>query len=432
MNQNQMSFPISYVDFIPQCLQAPAMFKQPEFEKFNILMQRANQWLMQNPGFKSKTCESVEFLVDNFQNQGQYLTKTMFRESGNIGSSFIRGLRLWFCSKDAGDASEPQQLGYLSVVPTCLSAAGMFSKPKFENFAQTVDRINEMFRQNPIPGRLLNVETQDMTIKSWTGSVDADCSYFYKSADMGDSFVNVIRIFYVGGYPANEAIGCIDFSPACIQPGGWLTIGAFEPMTSVAAKANAWMAANPGLPVINLQSINYKMSASWDGTGTLDTLRTFYTESGAGSTLYLRILRVVFASTFDPSVMITRPGISCLSYRTFSPCQTTTGGVYTPPEFETVSDTVKRILAWTQATEAKVISAETVPILVQTGGLSQPWAIDPEAAYTFYRGGSDIAKYWRLVIRVYLDGTYQDPPSEVLPPAPLLQPTQEACCCSVM
>jgi hypothetical protein len=61
--------------------------------------------------------------------------------------------RLWFCSKDAGDTSEPQQLGYLSVVPTCLSAAGMFSKPKFENFAQTVDRINEMFRQNPIPGQ---------------------------------------------------------------------------------------------------------------------------------------------------------------------------------------------------------------------------------------------------------------------------------------
>lgn len=61
--------------------------------------------------------------------------------------------RLWIQSKGPDDPPGPQQLGYLNVVPACTSPPGMFKSPTFENFGQTVTKLNEMFKQNPLPGK---------------------------------------------------------------------------------------------------------------------------------------------------------------------------------------------------------------------------------------------------------------------------------------
>ena len=53
------------------------------------------------------------------------------------------------------------------------------------------------------------METQDMTIRGWKGNVDPDESVFLTYGDLGDSFVNVIRIFYEAAPPTNEAIGLL-------------------------------------------------------------------------------------------------------------------------------------------------------------------------------------------------------------------------------
>ena len=57
------------------------------------------------------------------------------------------------------------------------------------------------------PGRILNVETQDMKFHSWTGKVDADESFWYEEGKYGTYFLNIIRLFYEHGTPAYEEVG---------------------------------------------------------------------------------------------------------------------------------------------------------------------------------------------------------------------------------
>ena len=56
-------------------------------------------------------------------------------------------------------------------------------------------------------GRILNVETQDMKFHSWTGSVDADESFWYEEGKYGTYFLNITRLFYEQGNPAYEEVG---------------------------------------------------------------------------------------------------------------------------------------------------------------------------------------------------------------------------------
>ena len=60
--------------------------------------------------------------------------------------------RLWITSKDESSAPEPQQLGYYNVVPACVSD-GFFSKIKFESFDVTIEKLNDIFRRCPLPGK---------------------------------------------------------------------------------------------------------------------------------------------------------------------------------------------------------------------------------------------------------------------------------------
>ncbi len=51
---------------------------------------------------------------------------------------------------------------------------------------------------------------------------------------------------------------------------------------------------------------------------------------------------------------------------------------------------------------------------------------DTEQTYTYNRG--ERSERWIIVIRVFLDGVYQDPPPEVLPPMPQIQASDNECC----
>lgn len=56
-------------------------------------------------------------------------------------------------------------------------------------------------------GRILNLETQDMTMYSWTGSVDPDESYWAETGKQVKTYLNIIRLFYEAAPPAYERIG---------------------------------------------------------------------------------------------------------------------------------------------------------------------------------------------------------------------------------
>ena len=77
----------------------------------------------------------------------------------------------------------------------------------------------------------------------------------------------------------------------------------------------------------------------------LDTQRSFFVESGRGTTRYLRILRVSFVKSFVGSPSAPRPLLR-LSYVTFEPMIISTGGIIGIPIFETMAETMKRAMVW--------------------------------------------------------------------------------------
>ncbi len=61
-------------------------------------------------------------------------------------------IRLWVENKTEGTPPEPDQIGYINVVPEMLEEGGIFSKPVFESFDVTLQRLNADLAINPVPG----------------------------------------------------------------------------------------------------------------------------------------------------------------------------------------------------------------------------------------------------------------------------------------
>ncbi len=76
---------------------------------------------------------------------------------------------------------------------------------------------------------------------------------------------------------------------------------------------------------------------------------------------------------------------------------------------------------------ARVLSAETVAVRKYSDGQQG----NSETTFTFNRGG-DWRSYFLIVLRVYLDGVYQEPPAEVLPPLPTFKQREEEDCCTLI
>ena len=60
--------------------------------------------------------------------------------------------RLWMKPRSGQDGPGPSQIGHLNIVPACINPGGTFSMPVFENFGQTIARLNEMFKAQPLGG----------------------------------------------------------------------------------------------------------------------------------------------------------------------------------------------------------------------------------------------------------------------------------------
>ena len=118
---------------------------------FRALIPRANEWLRQNPSIKIKVCESVESKRSSNQPMADTNTSSYY-ESGRHATIFLRSLRIWVVPKTAEDNPAPQQIGYLNVVPACISAGGFLSQPQFEPYSTTLAKLNEMLQQQPLPG----------------------------------------------------------------------------------------------------------------------------------------------------------------------------------------------------------------------------------------------------------------------------------------
>ena len=60
--------------------------------------------------------------------------------------------RLWVEPKQSWDESPFWQLGYINVVPACTHPGGVLDKPAFDSPSCTMNKLNDMLQQRPLPG----------------------------------------------------------------------------------------------------------------------------------------------------------------------------------------------------------------------------------------------------------------------------------------
>ncbi len=56
-------------------------------------------------------------------------------------------------SREPDDPSGPQQIAYKNFIPECIDEGGFFTGPKFEQFGDALNRMNESLRRQPIQGK---------------------------------------------------------------------------------------------------------------------------------------------------------------------------------------------------------------------------------------------------------------------------------------
>ncbi|XP_077866698.1 uncharacterized protein LOC144355156, partial [Saccoglossus kowalevskii] len=170
----------------------------------NVLIERANQWLLSNPHIEVKQCESLEKKTHMGGTPNPNESVRMDRRTIQY---MVRGLRVWFAPRTTGDRPA-DQLGHINCVPACLRSGGFLHYPEFESIGETLSKFNGYLQQQPLPGYIVGVETQDIKYQnSWTdGCIDPDNSCWYESGKHHTLFLFVIRVFYIRGHPQYEEI----------------------------------------------------------------------------------------------------------------------------------------------------------------------------------------------------------------------------------
>ncbi|KAK8781545.1 hypothetical protein V5799_017113 [Amblyomma americanum] len=414
---------LTFVDFLPYCTNPGGFASLPTFEPFRVLVQRANQWLQENCTWEVKTCESVEFKASQSVN----IERMTYLEYGEHHTCYMRGLRLWLVPRM--DQSRPaQQLDYCNLIPQQTAPAGTFGLPTFETLQDLLQRYNSQRVYQPAPGRVLVVETQEMKIPSFS-NFDPDRSFWTEHGARSRQFLFVVRVFYELGSAGPEEIGVADFVPVQQSAGGAFTMPTYEPFSYVVARAAQWCSQQSSLRFCNAQSLEIKLRSdpaqglsfgTMSNRTVVDTQRMSYTEHANVGTFYVRVLRVAYSRELAPleGGLPPSPPLA-LHCKTFMPLPLTKGVLM--PEFESLSATKKRVEAWIRATGARVLSCETAAMRLFSGGEAYAGT---ETSFTYNNGEHN--EFWIFVLRIYMDGAYQEPPEEMLPPVPEVHDT--GCC----
>ncbi|XP_077980496.1 uncharacterized protein LOC144435756 [Glandiceps talaboti] len=417
---SQPSFRLMYQDIFPECLKTGGLWTPPVYERFDVVMQRANQWLQSNPQIEIKTCESLE--KRTYSKYPVNPNESVRSQSGQGYQYMVRGLRLWFGPKSTSSGS-PDQLGYLNCVPGCIKSGGFFSGyPQFESLQTSLSSLNTYLQQQPIPGRIVTVETQDMKCTGgWSSAgVDPDQSLWFESGNQEKLYLFIIRVFYIVGPAHYEEIGVADFVPQ-LQGGSssmFFTLPGSEAYHSVMSKAHHWVKAQQGIRVTNVKALDIKFHTNgFSSTVSFDTQRTSYVEHGKGTTAFIRTVRIAYVKPRTP-LPPTPPLL--LTYRTFVPILLRKGGMMSIPHYESQQETLHRAMAWLNATGAAVLGAESVEIKLH----NRKYADDENTIYCEY--GKELVVYVSA-LRIYLHGIYQEPPAELLPAVPVMKKHDSDC-----
>lgn len=404
-NEKSTQEELTFVDFYPEYAKPSGAFTRPVYKDFKSVVDRANNWLRANPQWEVKTCETVVFKDNEKMIESE---KMVYLESGGMPVLKTRALRLWISSKKDGDLKY-QQIGYTNLVPQEIKKGGFFSSPIYEKLHDVINKFNTMNRYQTIPGRILSIVTDDLHINS---DSNPDNVNWVESRSHSNRYLTILRVFYDISEPNPEEIEIRDFYPSNTAEGGIFTMPNYEMFCYLVNKVSHWCSQQTDIRICNLQSIDIKTIIGQENL--VDSQTMSFTQLGDTTTYYVRIIRVAYVKSVVSSKlypMLSSP-LNVITCKSFLPVPISSGVFM--PTFESLQQTKVRVSAWIKATGAQVINAETslVKVTLVGGGL------EFSASTTFNSTDNKQNEHKLYVIRLYLNGLYQEPPPGTMPLVP--------------
>ncbi|XP_064487178.1 uncharacterized protein LOC135399271 isoform X2 [Ornithodoros turicata] len=343
-------------------------------------------------------------------------------------------------------------LTFVDFLPPCIRSWTLFKPMKFEGFRCLITSANEWLRHNPS----WEVKTcESVEFKAGSSGPKVEKMSYLEYGERATHFMRCLRLWIVprcdqsrppqqldyinlvpqevdsGGLfstPKYEMLhqmidrynsvvrfrpppGVADFVPEEIEPEDCCWSPIFENFSNVLAKASQWCAEQSGIRFCNAQSLEIKLHSGND----VDTQQLSYSERSNAITRYIRVLRVAYTKPLEGYFAeVPRLNLQC---KTFVPVQLVRGS---RTDFETLAETKMRVEAWVRITGARVLSCET-PAMRLSWGKHFLDKLDSGSTVNHGKRAED----WIFVIRLHIDGFYQDPPAGEMPPIP---PLQEECC----
>ncbi|ELT93337.1 hypothetical protein CAPTEDRAFT_224362 [Capitella teleta] len=411
---------------------------------FNALVEQANGWLEQHPEYRFLNCETLEIPRENdghsFGDCSTINNVSSFnlRLASNV--QFIRTFRLWVVPQTPGTNQKPQRIAYTDIIPKKrASSTALFFKPKveFESLKDTLLRCNHGFRTEPLPGRVLSIQTLEVLYRDELRQSGAPpCferfqeNYFTWVREKNDSpeyfRLTYLRVYYEETPCAViQQIGFKDFVPKQCEDGK-----DFEPLEPSVVRIQSWLNENEYLDVANVQTVEYAFNKSPNSKFTAETDRTLFRVKDICDLRGLKFFRVFFLQYLNADAGIgplKRP--RTLTYKTFNPAVTARQSKTDPEQFENNMDSWTRSSCWLRLTGARIFGAETVMIRTYpskgNSNLQIPFVLD--SSFRNNRG-ADWNETWVITHRVFLDGLYAEPPANLMPPLPFLPPDDSGSC----
>ncbi|KAK2148924.1 hypothetical protein LSH36_474g00037 [Paralvinella palmiformis] len=401
---------MQHVDFIPGSLKG----KSEDFERFSVLIDRANEWSKAHPEAAIFCCETVQWTsMDRpiFSDAGM-LHKSMYSDKK---SRIIRGLRLWYMILD--DTFYDRSDKARCPGPFKLACVNYAPEGKNDNMRAMLKRFNEYLFKTAISGRrVLRVETlhqladcSDPDVTSWMEQPEKSREYY--------TYFRIFFMFHQGVSQRQTEIGIRDFFPTFDQRSPHSQ--GYEVYTDMFKRAARWLYLDPHIQLINLQSVFIKVKKDVDGLSNFFERVSFkehgsaYGSMGHTRTEYIQILRIVYMQqqeqleTATPKMMF---------HKHFSPVrvrkgmETQSGDDAEPLEylFEDLRHVEQKINAWLSYSSAVVFGVETIPTRMNTGGQE---TIGPETTFCFNdREKNQSREYWKVNVRLYIEGRYKEIP----------------------
>ncbi|XP_064629985.1 uncharacterized protein LOC135488938 [Lineus longissimus] len=430
--------PITFCDIYPKCITPGHEARHPVFERFDAIIQAANSWLKENPLLKLVSCETLDRRCSL---SGDVDTQTPYRhEPSNGEQSFVRILRLWL-TKETAENANLQQLGYCNLVPTTRTAEekaevdntlpdtvvfhpGMLKVghvvlggihgmtvgmkgpvmkfQRYQTIQQVLKAFNRQIVKDPLPGRVLSVESVEFKkSESWEReAVDLDCCYWHMRNMTAKHFLSCLRVYYILGESASEQISVTSFSPAKqSRQGGHPSGGRFEGFDSMLTRTSQWIQSHSGQKLLNLQSTLIRFSGSAT-IGALkddiDTEATYTMELSTGETNFIRILRAF-------SVKTEKHGdVDKVTCKLFHPIK------IDRKKYETVQEVLQRTNRWILAAglQDRFVGFETTELPLSSLEATAATLKTNATAMKMYRTRGN---FWITCFRLYIRGEYTEP-----------------------